>query len=145
MTPQAAGLLLLLTPALAGAALAAGPQGAKPGMIPEFVPGPVIAPPGPPAPLAPPINPGYVPAPPNGLSPILTQPGPVIKLPSPPAPAYAAPPALPGPIDQQKLQSYRNSLIERQRRQEQDGVSPADQRAREVQQQLNPPGGARAR
>ncbi len=43
---------------------------------------PAIAPPTP-APLPPPINPGYAAAPPNGLSPLLTQPGPVYELPAP--------------------------------------------------------------
>ena len=139
MTPKAGLLLTVLMPALAGVAVAAGPQPGKPGLTLDPGPAPSIAPFSPPIPLAPPVNPGYVPAPPNGLSPILTQPGPVITLPPPTTRPYAAPPPLPGPIDQQKTQSYRNELIGRQWRQERQGVSPADPRAREVQQQLNQP------
>jgi hypothetical protein len=136
--------LVFMMAALFGAAAGAGPQGGRPG--PVLDPGPIstLAPPPPPAPMAPPINPGYVPPPPNGLSPILTQPGPVITLPQRPPRPYAAPPLLPGPIDQQKLQSYRNSLIERDWRQQREGVSPADPRARELQQQLNQPQGGPA-
>jgi hypothetical protein len=132
---KTAGLL----PGLFAAAAVAGSPSGKSGLSLDPGPIPTLTVPSPPAPLAPPINPGYVPPPPNGLSPILTRPGPVITLPQQPPAPYAAPPALPGPIDQQKARSYRNDLIERQRQQERSGVSPADPRAREVQQQLNQP------
>ncbi len=102
---------------------------------------PLPAPPPPPAtpaPLPPPINPGYVAAPPSGISPLLTQPGPVYELPQAPSPSYP-PPQLPGPIDQQKMQSYRNDLRAQQWQMQWQGVSPGSPRAREIQQQLNAP------
>jgi hypothetical protein len=92
-----------------------------------------------PAPLAPPTNPGPAVAPPSGLSPLLAQPGPVYQTPRQPAPSY---PALsnPAPVDQQKLQGYRNDLLGQRWQLERQGVSPANQRYRELQQQLNQPG-----
>lgn len=89
--------------------------------LPQFLPQPTPIPIPTPAPLPPPINPGYAASPPSGLSPLLTQPGPVYQLPRPVSPAYP-PPQLPGPIDQQKVQAYQNSLFGRQ-----------------IQQQLNAP------
>jgi hypothetical protein len=91
-----------------------------------------------PAPLPPPTNPGYASAPSDGLSPILTQPGPVYELPPPPSPSYP-PPQLPGPIDQQKTEAYRNSLRAQQWQSQSRGVSPDTPRSREIQQQLTPP------
>jgi hypothetical protein len=103
--------------------------------LPQLLPLPAPAPaPTTPAPMPPPINPGYAATPPNGLSPLLTQPGPVYELPQPPSPYYP-PPQLPGPIDQQKLQSYRNDL----RAQQWQGLNPSSERSREIQQQLNAP------
>lgn len=86
-----------------------------------------------PAPLPPPVNPGYTPAPPNGLSPILTEPGPVYELPQPTSPPYPQP-QLPGPIDQQKTQAYRNYL-----QGQSQGLSPGSEQSRLIQQQLNAP------
>jgi hypothetical protein len=121
----------LLFAILAGSA---GPAGAviQTALPTLLFPMPAPAPAPSPAPLPPPINPGYAPAPANGLSPILTQPGPVYELPmNQPYP----PPQLPGPIDQQKMQSYRNDL----RAQQWQGLSPDSVRSREIQQQLNAP------
>lgn len=106
-----------------------------PDLLPQSLT-PVIPPA--PAPLQPPINPGYVAAPSNGLSPILTQPGPVYELPAPASPSYP-PPQLPGPIDQQKIQSYRNDLRARQWQLQRGGFSPDTERSLEIQQQLNQP------
>jgi len=132
-----AGVWLSLLATIFGWAGTAGAavQTAVPQLLP--LPGPPPAPTTP-APLAPPINPGYVAAPPSGLSPILTQPGPVYELPQPPNAPYP-PPQLPGPIDQQKLQSYRNYLRAQQWQMQSQGISPATPRSREIQQQLNPP------
>ena len=113
-----AGLAACLVPAVLGAA---GPACAQP------------------APLAPPTSSAPLPAPNAAPSPILTQPGPVYVprvAPSPVAPAAPGP----GPIDQQKAQSYRSDLQSQQRQLELQGVSPADERSREIQQQLNAPG-----
>ena len=98
-----------------------------------------IAPPTP-APLAPPINPGSAAAPPTGLSPLLTQPGPVFPNCPPSEPASYPPQQLPGPIDQQKMQAYRNELRGQQWQLQRQGVSPGSQYSREIQQQLNQPG-----
>ncbi len=88
--------------------------------------------------MPPPTNPGYAAAPPSGLSPLLSEPGPVYQLPSPGSPAYP-PPQLPGPVDQQKMQAYRNNLYGSQWQLQQQGVSPDSERSREIQQQLNQP------
>jgi hypothetical protein len=136
LTARAAGLLLAIFIASAPpAAAAAAIQTALPQFLP--IPGPAPTPITP-APLPPPINPGYVAAPPNGLSPLLTQPGPVYELPAPASPSYPAP-QLPGPVDQQKMQSYRNDLLGQQWRLQRNGVSPSSLRSREIQQQLNAP------
>jgi hypothetical protein len=121
--------------ASASAVAAALPPAVQQQFLP--LPGPVPVPTTP-APLAPPINPGYAVAPPVGLSPILTQPGPAFPLPQTVNPSYPPLP-LPGPIDQQKLQSYRSSLRAQQRELQQQGIGPATQRAREIQQQLLAP------
>ena len=92
-----------------------------------------------PAPLAPPTNPGPAVAPPSGLSPLLAQPGPVYQTPRRPAPSYPALPN-PAPVDQQKMQGYRNDLLGQRWQLERQGVSPDNQRYRELQQQLNQPG-----
>jgi hypothetical protein len=106
---------------------------------PVFLPPPVIAPAPSPAPLAPPINPGAAPAPAPSLSPILTQPGPLLTIPERAAPSYPET-QYPGPVDQQKLRAYRKGLEQEQRRRDRAGVSPATERSREIQQQLNQPG-----
>jgi len=136
LTPLASGLLLAFLLALGAAAASAAQIGPPTQLLPQSLP--AIVPPTSPAPLPPPINPGYVAAPPNGLSPILTQPGPVYELPAPAAPSYP-PPQLPGPIDNQKMQSFRNELLGQQWRLQRNGVSPDSQRSREIQQQLNQP------
>jgi len=105
-----------------------------------------IPPPGPtvystrtPAPLAPPINPGPANVPPAGLTPLLTAPGPISPTPQRAMPAYP-PPQLPGPVGQQNMQAYRNSLLGQQWQLERSGVSPDSERSREIQQQLSQPG-----
>ncbi|HEV2099163.1 MAG TPA: hypothetical protein VGR45_09585 [Stellaceae bacterium] len=116
---------------------AAQPAPAPIQLLPQ--PGLAVPPVSPPAPLAPPINPGYAVAPANGLSPRLTQPGPVYESPAPANVSYP-PQQLPGPIDQQKLQSYRNDLRSRQWQLQRQGVAPSStQYSRELQQQLSPP------
>jgi hypothetical protein len=91
-----------------------------------------------PAPLAPPTNPGPAVAPPSGLSPLLAQPGPVYSTPRQPGPSYPAAPN-PAPVDQQKMQGYRNDLLGQRWQLERQGVSPDNQRYRDIQQQLNQP------
>jgi hypothetical protein len=90
-----------------------------------------------PAPLAPPTNPGPAVAPPSGLSPLLSQPG--SAFPRLRGPSYPASPN-PAPVDQQKMQGYRNDLLGQRWQLERQGVSPDNQRYREIQQQLNQPG-----
>ena len=140
MTSRARGVLLALPGLLMSLATAAAPTApwAAPSGPVQLLPLPNIQPSFAPAPLAPPINPGYAAAPPSGLSPLLTQPGPVYQLPAPASPAYP-PPQLPGPIDQQKMQAYRNYLYGSQWQLQQQGVSPDSERSREIQQQLNQP------
>jgi hypothetical protein len=131
------GGLLLACCAMLCAAAASAAQMAPTQLLPQSF-GSAITPSAP-APLPPPINPGYAAAPPNGLSPLLTQPGPVYQLPAPPGPSYP-PQQLPGPIDQQKTQSYRNYLRAQQWQLERQGVSPgSNEYSREIQQQLNQP------
>jgi len=134
--PRAGGLLLALFAAL-GASVASAAQPAPIQLLPQ--PGIVTPPASTPAPLAPPINPGYAAAPANGLSPILAQPGPVYELPAPANASYP-PQQLPGPIDQQKMQSYRNDLRSRQWQLQRQGVGPGStEYSREIQWQLNQP------
>jgi hypothetical protein len=106
--------------------------------LPQLLPLPALPPPSTPAPLAPPINPGYAAAPADGLSPILHESVPVYQLPQPSAPAYPAP-QLPGPIDQQKLQAYRNGLVSQQWQLQSQGLSPGSTLSRQILQQLNAP------
>jgi hypothetical protein len=92
-----------------------------------------------PAPLAPPINPGPAVVPPAGLSPLLTEPGPVFPIPQRAMPVYPSL-QLPGPVGQQNMRAYRNSLLDQQWQRERSGISPGSERSREIQQQLNQPG-----
>jgi hypothetical protein len=107
-------------------------------VIPQMLPLPAPAPPPTPAPLAPPINPGYAAAPADGLSPILHESVPLYEIPQPSAPSYPAP-QLPGPIDQQKLQAYRNGLVSQQWQLQSQGLSPSTTLSRQILQQLNMP------
>ncbi|MBV8121470.1 MAG: hypothetical protein JO081_16210 [Alphaproteobacteria bacterium] len=107
--------------------------------LPQLLPLPPLAPtPTTLAPQPPPINPGYTTAPPDGLSPLLTTPGPVYQLPRQPSPAYPAP-QLPGPVDQQKLQAYRNDLRAQQWQLQSQGLLSNTAPGREILQQLNAP------
>jgi len=133
LTARTVGFLLALLVALGAASASAAPSGPV-----QLLPLPSPALPPTLAPLPPPINPGYAAAPPNGLSPLLTQPGPVYELPAPGGPIYP-PPQLPGPIDQQKMQSYRNDLRGQQWQLERARISPGSERSREIEQQLNAP------
>jgi len=87
-----------------------------------------------PTPVPPPVS-TAPPPPASGLSPILTQPSLVLQPFGRMAPA--PPPASQAPLDQQKMQSYRNDLIGQQRALEQQGVSPGADQYRTNQQQLN--------
>lgn len=87
------------------------------------------------APVAPPASPGIAPAPSSSLSPILTQPS-LVQQPFGRAAAPAPVQTAPAPIDQQKMQAYRNGLITEQRALEQQGGFGSEQ-YRAVQQQLN--------
>jgi hypothetical protein len=128
--PIASLLLVLLCAAVPAAAQT---KGGLP--VPEPPPTVYSAPT--PAPLAPPTNPGPAVAPPSGLSPLLAQPGPA--FPRLRGPSYPASPN-PAPLDQQKVQGYRNDLLGQRWQLERQGVSPDNQRYREMQQQLNQPG-----
>jgi hypothetical protein len=121
---------------LISAANAAGVQ-SKSALPPSFPPPTVYAIPTP-TPQAPPTNPGPAVAPPGGLSPLLTQPGLLFPSSRPVAPSYPASP-VPAPVDQQKTQSYRNDLVIQRFQLDRQGVSPDNQRYREIQQQLNQP------
>jgi hypothetical protein len=75
-----------------------------------------------PAPLAPPTNPAPAVAPPDGLSPLLSQPGPI--SPGPRAdPSYPAA-TYPSPLGQQQMQSYRSDLLSQRWQLEQQGREP---------------------
>ena len=119
------------------AALPAGAQ--TRGRLPVPEPPPTVYTAPTPAPLAPPTNPGPAVAPPSGLSPLLAQPGPLFPSLRQPGPSYPASPN-PAPVDQQKMQGYRNDLLGQRWQLERQGVSPDNQRYRELQQQLNQPG-----
>ena len=106
--------------------------------LPQLLPLPAITRPPTPAPLAPPINPGYAPAPSDGLSPILSRSVPLYEMPQAAAPAYPAP-QLPGPIDQQKLQTYRNGLLAQQWQVQSQGLNTGGTLSRQILQQLNAP------
>jgi hypothetical protein len=125
---------VILLAMLAGSASAAVPTPIQQ----QFLPLPSPAPPPTPIPLAPPINPGYAEAPAQGLSPILTTPGPVYQFPQPPAPSYP-PQQLPGPIDQQKQQAYRNGLVVQQWQLQSQGLNPSTTISREILRQMNTP------
>jgi len=92
-----------------------------------------------PTPQAPPTNPGPAVVPPAGLSPLLSRPGLLFSPGRPVGPSYPASP-VPAPVDQQKTQSYRSDLVNQRFQLDRQGVSPGDQRYREIQQQLNQPG-----
>jgi hypothetical protein len=92
-----------------------------------------------PTPQPPPTNPGPAVVPPAGLSPLLSQPGLLFSPGRPVGPSYPASP-VPAPVDQQKMQSYRSDLVNQRFQLDRQGVSPGDQRYREIQQQLNQPG-----
>jgi hypothetical protein len=128
MTPQAAGVLVALI-----SAANAQTKGPPPMPLPTVYSAPT------PAPLAPPTNSGPAVAPPGGLSPLLAQPGPVYPTLRQPGPSYPASPNL-APLDQQKMQGYRNDLLGQRWQLERQGVSPSNERYREIQQQLNQPG-----
>jgi hypothetical protein len=135
VTLKIAGILLA---ALVGVSTATVAQTRGP--VPVPLPPPTIYSAPTPAPLAPPINPGPAVVPPSGLSPLLTQPGPIYPTPERALPAYPSP-QLPGPVGQQNMRSYRNSLLGQQWQLERSGVSPYSERSREIQQQqLNQPG-----
>jgi hypothetical protein len=91
-----------------------------------------------PAPLAPPNNPGPAVAPSGGLSPLLSQPGAIYSTLPRAGPSYPAA-TYPSPLGQQQMQSYRTDLLSQRRQLEQQGVSPDNERYRELQQQLNQP------
>jgi hypothetical protein len=138
LTRQAAAALTLLLAILIGSPRPA--HAVIQTALPQLLFTPTTPPPTPitPAPIPPPINPGYAATPSNGLSPLLTEPGPFYQLSQPPSPAYP-PPQLPGPIDQQKMQSYRNDLRAWQWQSQSQGVSPDSIRGREIWRQLNAP------
>ena len=129
-SPIASLLLVLLCAAVPASAQTKGRM-----PLPEPPPTVYTAPT--PAPLAPPTNPGPAVAPPSGLSPLLAQPGPAFPR-GLRGPSYPASPN-PAPIDQQKMQGYRNDLLGQRWQLERQGVSPDNQRYREIQQQLNQP------
>jgi hypothetical protein len=131
MTPLARVTLL----ALIGAATAA--HGQTRGPLP--LPPPTIYAVPTPAPLAPPTNPGPAVSPPGGLSPLLSQPGFAFRTLPQVGPSYPPSPT-PGPLDQQRTQSYRNDLLGQRWQLDRQGVSPDNERYREIQQQLNQPG-----
>jgi hypothetical protein len=88
-----------------------------------------------PNPMAPPVSSALPPAPSSTLSPILTQPG-LAQQPFRPSPAAPPPQAL-APVDQQKMQSYRNGLIIQQQQLERQGIGLGSDQYRTIQQQLN--------
>ena len=107
--------------------------------LPQVLPLPPMAQARSTAPLAPPINPGYAAAPADGLSPILSRSVPLYQFPQPSNSSYP-PPQVPGPIDQQKLQAYRNDLRAQQWQLQSQGVSLGSTLlGRQILQQLNAP------
>jgi hypothetical protein len=122
---------------LISAANAAGAQ-SKSALLPPS-PSPTVYAVPTPTPQAPATGTAPAPAPPNGLSPLLTQPSLLFK-PSERASASPPPGAVPGLIDQQKMQSYRNDLINQRFLLDRQSVSPGTERYREIQRQLNQPG-----
>jgi hypothetical protein len=87
-----------------------------------------------PAPLPPPTSPSAPTAPSDGISPLLLEPGPVWVFPSNNPPP--SPPSPLGPIDQQKLSSYRMWLDGQERALERAGGNPNALLRQQIQQQL---------
>jgi len=87
-------------------------------------------------PLAPPVGLPQEPAPSSSVSPILTRPS-LAQRPFLPRGPAAPAPAATTPIDQQKMQVYRNDLIGQQRALESQGIGLGSEQYRAVQQQLN--------
>jgi hypothetical protein len=133
MTLRTASLLFFLI----DAAAAADAPAPRPLPTPSPPPTPYVTPT--PAPQPPPTNPGPVIVPRERLSPLLTEPGPLFPGPQRAGPTYPASP-VPAPIDQQKVQSYRNDLVNQRFQLDRQGVSPDNGRYREIQRQLNQPG-----
>ena len=133
MRLQAAGLLF----GLISAANAAGVQSKS--ALPQPSPAPTVYVVPTPTPQAPPIAAAPAPTPAVGLSPLLTQPSAIDRAPELANPSYAPVPA-PAPIDQQKMQSYRNDLIIQRFQLDRQSVSPGTERYREIERQLNQPG-----
>jgi hypothetical protein len=88
-----------------------------------------------PTPMPPPVSSAPPPAPGSSLSPILTQPW-LAQQPFRPGSAAPAPQSA-APLDQQKMQNYRNDLLGQQRALERQGASPGTEQYRIIQQQLN--------
>ena len=132
----AAVLLALINAATAGDAQTKGP--APPSRYQESAPPRTFYVARAPTPLAPPTNPGPAIAPLAALSPLLTQPSQIFRSPERASPSYPAAP-VPAPVDQQKMQTYRNDLIYQRFQLDRQGISPANERYREIQQQLNQP------
>jgi len=63
----------------------------------------------------------------------------VYRLPQRTNPSYLSAPVS-APVDQQKMQSYRNDLVNQRWQLDRQGVSPDNERYREIQQQLSQPG-----
>jgi hypothetical protein len=131
MTARFASLALLLIAAAVPAAAQTVPNRVLAPANPTFYSTPT------PAPLAPPRNPGPAVAPPDGLSPLLSQPGSTYSAPAA-GPSYPAT-TYPTPLGQQQMQTYRSDLLSQRQQLEQQGVSPDNERYRELQQQLNQP------
>ena len=130
-------LLALIGTATAGGAQIKGPS-PPPSRFRESAPPRTFYVAPTPTPLAPPTNPGPAIAPPAGLSPLLTQPSQIFRIPERASPSYPAEP-VPAPVDQQTLQTFRNDLIDQRSQLDRQGVSPANERYREIQRQLNQP------
>jgi hypothetical protein len=135
MRPLAQAVLL----ALIGVATAASAQTRAPRPAVPLPPPTIFGAPTTPAPVAPPTNPGSAIAPPAALSPLLSNPGAIYGIPERAGPSYPASP-VPAPVDQQKMQSYRNDLINQRFQLDRQSVSPDNRRYREIQRQLNQPG-----
>jgi hypothetical protein len=129
VTARAKGLVVLSL-VLSAPAAVAGPPSRLTG---QLLPLPAIGAPPAPVLLPPPTNPGFAAAPPAGISPLLLQTGPAY-IPPPRANPAFPPLALPAPIDEQKIGSYRSWLAGRQRLLQRGGAG--DYLSREIQQQL---------
>ena len=133
MRVQTAALLSALIIATSGAAA----QTNEPLRLPALPRSVYIAPT--PTPVAPPTSAAPAPAPRDSLSPLLSQPSLVFRTPERVSPSSPSAPA-PAPVDQQKMQAYRNDLINQRFQLDRQSVSPANERYREIQRQLNQPG-----